>query len=165
MTVCTANNCDFLQVAVLGRLFTHRGGAKANSAFHPPELVNEDQLRLGRQRHLRFIQLVNKCVGGRYNCEIPRQCVPYLSSSVAMFLHEEAYFTLFIIYTSHTTYNRQPNYTVVGPAAIHFMAKMAHTQIKMLFMSVCSVAFLKTARNTDKSTLNADTRCHAIFPL
>jgi len=57
---------DFrLHVAVLGRLFTHHGGAWANSAFHFQRSVNEDQLRLGRQRQLRFIPFVDKRAGDR----------------------------------------------------------------------------------------------------
>jgi len=33
--VWAANNCDFRHVAVLGRLFTHHGGAYTNTACHP----------------------------------------------------------------------------------------------------------------------------------
>jgi len=46
-------------------LFTHRGEAWANSAFHPSGSVNEDLLPLGKLRQVWFILFVSKCVGDR----------------------------------------------------------------------------------------------------
>ena len=43
------------------------------------QTVNEDQLRLGRQRQVWFIPLADERGVCRYNCEIPWERVPYLS--------------------------------------------------------------------------------------
>jgi len=55
------------------------GRFKANTAFHPSGSVNEYQLRLGRQV-VWFIPLADECGVCRQNCEIPWECVPYLSA-------------------------------------------------------------------------------------
>jgi len=57
-----ANNCDFRHVAVLVRLFTHRGVPRPTLPFIPPGSVNADQLRPGRQRQIRFMPFVDKHV-------------------------------------------------------------------------------------------------------
>jgi len=46
----------------------------------PPGLVNEYQLRLGRQMQVWFIPLADVRGVCRYNCEIPRERMPYLSA-------------------------------------------------------------------------------------
>jgi len=56
-------NCDIRHVTVLGRLFTHRCGAYANSTFIPLGSVNEDQIQLTRQRQVWFIPFIDKRVG------------------------------------------------------------------------------------------------------
>jgi len=53
VTAWSANNCDSYHLVVWGRLFTHRGGAQANSAFRPSEP------RLERQRQVWFITFVD----------------------------------------------------------------------------------------------------------
>jgi len=45
-----ASNCDIHHVAVLGRLFTHLVVPRLTQPSICPGLVNENQLRLGRQR-------------------------------------------------------------------------------------------------------------------
>jgi len=46
----------------------------------PPGSVNEYQLRLGRQRQVWFIPLVDERGVCKWNCEIPWERVPYLSA-------------------------------------------------------------------------------------
>jgi len=55
---------------------------------------------MGRQRQVWFILFVDKRVGGRWNCAIPWQRVPYLRASVMGFPHEEALYQVSSTFTS-----------------------------------------------------------------
>jgi len=57
---CTANNCDISHLAVLGKLTVMV--PKPTQPSIPLGSVNEDQLRLGRQRQIWFILFVDKCM-------------------------------------------------------------------------------------------------------
>ena len=73
----------------------------------PPGSVNEYQLWLGRQRRVRFFPLVDVRGVCRYNCEISRERMPYLSALEvcsrrgAIQIHVYLYLTLPLICTEY----------------------------------------------------------------
>jgi len=100
VTVWAANNCDSRHVAVLRLfLFTELGGVyRPTQLFIPPGSVNEDQLRLRRQRQVWFIPFVHKHVGCRWSCKIIWQCVPYLSAPAVRFRHWGVRYQVYYLY-------------------------------------------------------------------
>jgi len=72
----------------------------------PSGSVNEDQIRLGRQRQVWFIPFIDKRVGGKVNCVIPWQRVPYLSASVMWLAHKKALYRVSSTMPNSKTFHR-----------------------------------------------------------
>jgi len=76
----------------------------------PPGSANPDQFRLGRQRQVCFISFLDKRVGGRWNCEISWQRVPYLSASVMRLPHKEPLYQVYTLpFSTTANANKLPN--------------------------------------------------------